>query len=152
MNVVGQKQPQLVKISPHMVQKLFCEKYLSIKNMLGGKEQTVDTHQKLSGHRQGGLMCGNLGMRFLDSEGSHRQQGPNIRFFVAKSHLSQFTRFLGILFPFFDSNSNRFATAAESLENICYQQKIFSIDTTGWLGYRQNQHRKLSHPGHRGEN
>ena len=43
---------------------------------------------------QGGLMCGNLGIRFFDNKGSH---------------LLRLTRFLGIIFPSYDSNSNIFA-------------------------------------------
>ena len=35
-------------------------------------------------------------------------EDPNIRCFVTKLHLSRFTRFLGMIFPSFDSNSNRF--------------------------------------------
>ena len=45
----------------------------------------------------------------------------NIHSFVAELHFPRFTRFLGIIFPSFDSNSNRFATADESLEHICFQ-------------------------------
>ena len=37
--VVAKKQPQVVKIPPHMVHKLYCERYLSIQSMLGKKEE-----------------------------------------------------------------------------------------------------------------
>ena len=37
--VVAKKQPQVVKIPPHMVHRLYCEKYLSIQSMLGEKRR-----------------------------------------------------------------------------------------------------------------
>ena len=36
---VAKKQPQVVMIPPHMVQKLYCERYLSIQSMLGKKRE-----------------------------------------------------------------------------------------------------------------
>ena len=73
------------------------------------------------------------------------------------SHLLRFTHFLGITFPSFDSNSNIFATAAESLEHICFSLKIFisikqagyqynrlAIDRTGWLSIEQVGYRWIS--------
>ena len=50
-------------------------------------------------------MCGNLGIRFLDSKDPKHTLCHEIAF-VTKSHLSRFTRFLGMIFPFFDSNSS----------------------------------------------
>ena len=37
--LVAEKQPQMVKIPPHMVQKLYCEIYLSIQSMLKKEEE-----------------------------------------------------------------------------------------------------------------
>ena len=49
--------------------------------------------------------CGTAGLAVIDSGGpSSIVKSPNIRCFVAKSGLSQFTRFLGVRFSAFDSN------------------------------------------------
>ena len=46
--MVAKKQPQVVMIPPHMVQKLYCERYLSIQSMLEKKE-TKDKHLNIFG-------------------------------------------------------------------------------------------------------
>ena len=37
--VVTKKQPQVVKISPHMIQRLYCERYLYLSKYVGGKKK-----------------------------------------------------------------------------------------------------------------
>ena len=77
-------------------------------------------------------MCGNLGIRFLDSKDPKHTLCHEIAF-VTKSHLSRFTRFLGIIFPSFDNEID--------LPLLLNHMNTFAIDKIGWLstepaGYR----------------
>ena len=88
------------------------------------------------------------------TNGVHRQQRissiaktPNIPCFVAKLHLSRFTRFLGMIFPSFDSNSNRFVNHQNIFafnEKYFYRQNKLAIDRTGWLSIEPVGYRWLS--------
>ena len=72
---------------------------------------------------------------------------PNIRCFVVKLHLSRFTRFLGMIFPSFDSNSNRFVNHQNIFafnEKYFYRQNKLAIDRTGWLSIEPVGYRWLS--------
>ena len=47
--VMAKKQPQVVKIPPHMVHNLYFEKYLSIQSMLGKRKEEKREHFTMFG-------------------------------------------------------------------------------------------------------
>ena len=91
---------------------------------------------------QGGIKCGNRGIKFLDSKGSHRQRRPQTYAVLSRNCICRDLRaFSRVIFPSFDRNSNIFAIFIEQKR---YGQNRKAFDRTEKLSieqkiYRQNR-------------